>query len=215
MTSIQQTIRWAVGSVLLASALGVGVLGMAGASSYSGGEDGYDSDSEYREDHDSDDDDSGARGKPVRSTALAAAVPIDAVYRDECGACHMAYPPRLLPSASWRAIMRGLGDHFGENAELPVDTAAHITAYLDRHASDRGDALKHDRLLRGVEGQTPLRITELPFFKDEHDELSRRMVEDNPKVKTFSRCATCHRDAESGRFDEDTVAIPGFARWDD
>lgn len=215
MTSIKQTVRWAVGGVLLASALGVGVLGMAGASSYGGGETDHDSDSGYSEDHDSDDDDSGARGKPVGSSALAAAAPAAAVYRDECGACHMAYPPRLLPSASWQAIMQGLGDHFGENAELPADTAAHITAYLDRYASDRGDALKHDRLLRDVEVRAPLRITELPFFKDEHDELSRRMVEGNPEVRTFSRCEACHRDTESGRFDEDTVAIPGFARWDD
>jgi len=214
MTRITQTIRWAVGGALLASAVGLGVLGMATASS-SEGEGGYDSDSGYSEDHDSDDEGSGGRGESTRGTALAGTMPVDAVYRDECGACHTAYPPGLLPTSSWQAIMQGLDDHFGENAELLPDTAAHITAYLDEHASDRGDPMRNDRLLRGVQGRPPLRITELPFFKDKHEEVPARMVEGNPEVQTFSRCEACHRGAEKGRFDEDNVAIPGSGRWDD
>lgn len=210
MTSIKQTIRWAVGGVMLASAVGLGTYGIAAGSGY-GGENGYDSDTEHGEDHDSDDD---ARERLSRIKPAGGAF-VDVVYRDECGACHMAYPPGLLPSASWRAIMDGLGDHFGENAELPADRAAHITAYLERHASERGDPMKHDRLLRGAKEQAPLRITALPFFKAEHDDIPRRMVDNNPKVRTFSRCEACHRDAETGRFDEDTVAVPGFGRWDD
>lgn len=204
MTRITQTIRWAVGGALLASAVGLGVLGMATAAR-SGGASGYgseseysedhDSDDEYSEDHDSEDEGSSGRGESNRRTALAATAPVDAVYRDECGSCHMAYPPGLLPSVSWRAIMQGLDSHFGENAELLPDTTAHVTTYLQEHASDRGDPLKHDRLLGGMQGRPPLRITELPFFKDEHEEIPARMVEGNPEVQTFSRCAACHRDA--------------------
>jgi hypothetical protein len=36
----------------------------------------------------------------------------------ECGECHMAYQPGLLPAASWNRIMDGLADHFGENASV-------------------------------------------------------------------------------------------------
>lgn len=214
MISIKQTIRWSIGGALLSSAVGLGLYGMAGASGYGGGEAGYDSDTGYGEDHDSDGD-SEERSKRMRRPILARGAPADTIYRDECGACHMTYPPDLLPSASWRAIMQGLGDHFGENAELPADTTVHITAYLERHASDRRDPLRNDRLLRGVKETAPLRITELPFFRERHNEIPPRVVANNPKVETFSRCEACHRDAESGRFDEDIAAIPGFGRWDD
>ena len=37
---------------------------------------------------------------------LAAAT--NAAWKSECGSCHVAYPPGLLPAASWRAIMAGL-----------------------------------------------------------------------------------------------------------
>jgi len=60
----------------------------------------------------------------------------DAAWAEECGACHVAYPPQLLPAASWTRIMDGLADHFGENAELPADTANRIRAYLVAHAAD-------------------------------------------------------------------------------
>ena len=55
---------------------------------------------------------------------------------EECSACHMAYPPSLLPARSWSAIMTGLDDHFGENAMLDEATRAEIEAYLTGAAGD-------------------------------------------------------------------------------
>lgn len=219
MSRITQYSRWVVGSVLLASALGVGVFGMASASRDAGFDSGYGSEDSRSEDHDSgdrdSDDDSGYRGGTGGRSALAGADPAVVMYREECGACHVAYPPGLLPSPSWQAIMNGLDDHFGENAELPADINARLAGFLSDNASDRGDRLMNARLLRDVTTQAPLRITELPYFKQEHDEIPRRMVEDNPDVSSFSNCDACHQDAARGRFDEDTAAIPGFSGWDD
>lgn len=220
MSRITQYSRWVVGSVLLASALGIGVFGMASASRDVGFDSGYGSEDGRSEDHDSRerdaDDDSGYRSGDGGRTALAGADPAAVVmYREECGACHVAYPPGLLPSASWRAIMNGLDDHFGENAELPADMTARLAGFLGDNASDRGDRLKNARLLRDVKTQAPLRITELPYFKQEHDEIPRRMVEDNPDVTSFSNCDACHQDAARGRFDEDTASIPGSGGWGD
>ena len=48
------------------------------------------------------------------------------------------------------------------------------------------------------------------IFIRKHDEIPRRMVQDNPKVGSFSQCSNCHNLAEKGIFDEDTVNIPGF-----
>ncbi len=136
------------------------------------------------------------------------------LYREECGSCHMAYPPGLLPPQSWEKTMASLDDHFGENAELPEKERVEILNYLLDNAAGRSDYRLGNKMIRKLRG-TPLRITELPYFRHEHRELPRRMVQDNPKVRSFSQCDACHRDAEKGRFDEHSVNIPGFGRYDD
>ena len=55
--------------------------------------------------------------------------------KKECGECHMAFQPALLPAESWRGIMAGLADHFGEDASLEADLAAEIEAYLSANAA--------------------------------------------------------------------------------
>ena len=37
-------------------------------------------------------------------------------YTQECGSCHLAYPPGLLPALSWQRLMGGLDRHFGTDA---------------------------------------------------------------------------------------------------
>jgi hypothetical protein len=123
-------------------------------------------------------------------------------YAAECGSCHLAYSPRLLPAQSWQRIMDGLANHFGDNAELDAQTQRLITDYLLSEAgSPRPNA--------------PLRITEQRWFVHEHRELPSRMVVGNPQVRTLSNCAACHRQADRGQFDEHNVLVPGFGRWDD
>jgi len=135
----------------------------------------------------------------------------DPLYLEECASCHMAYPAGLLPVKSWQKVMAGLEDHFGESAELDSLTRQQIEDYLVRE-SKRGS---YRKLFRNLGDATPLRITELPYFVHEHDEIPARFVGDNDKVKSLSQCNACHRGAERGQFDEDDVVIPGFGRWDD
>ena len=133
------------------------------------------------------------------------------VYVDECGSCHMAYPAQLLPPASWQKIMRGLDDHFGENAELDTTTRQALEKYLSKASSSRS----YQKLFRNLGNQAPLRITELPYFVHEHDEIPSRFIQANDKVSSLSQCNACHQNAERGQFDEDDVTIPGVGRWDD
>lgn len=139
-----------------------------------------------------------------------------AEYKTECGSCHMAYPPSLLPARSWDALMSGLDNHFGDNAELAADSAARIRDYLVDNAADRSDARRAFAFASSVpRDQAPLRITETRYFLRKHDEVPTRLVQGNPKVGSFSNCQACHRHAEAGSFDEHTVNIPGYGRWDD
>jgi aldehyde:ferredoxin oxidoreductase len=55
--------------------------------------------------------------------------------------------------------------------------------------------------------ETPLRITETPYFKRKHHEVSSATFKRN-KIKTASNCMACHQEADRGNFSEDDVRIP-------
>lgn len=132
------------------------------------------------------------------------------LYTEECGSCHIAYPRDLLPVQSWHKIMTGLENHFDENAELDKETRQKIEGYLTQPGEEN-----YSRMLRNIDGAIPLRITELPHFRHEHDEIPIRFIEGNERISSLSQCNACHRNAEKGWFDEDNVVIPGVGRWDD
>ena len=134
-------------------------------------------------------------------------------YIEECGACHMVYPPRLLPANSWRKMMAGLDDHFGENAELDSETTQLIERYLVK--STDSSKQKYRKLFRNLGSRTPLRITELPYFIRKHDEIPAKFLVDNDKLSSFSQCSACHKYAEKGEFEDDDISIPGYGHWDD
>lgn len=122
----------------------------------------------------------------------------NATWKAECSACHMAYPPGLLPASSWQAMMGGLDKHFGTDASLDEATVKEILPFLEANAA---------REPKKARAEPTLRITETAWFKDEHDEIST-ITWKNPKIKSAANCAACHTQAEQGNFDEDTVRIP-------
>ncbi len=137
-------------------------------------------------------------------------------YLEECGGCHFPYQPGLLPARSWTKMMAGLDDHFGENAELPIEDASAIEAYLVKNAADHSDYKRSRKIMKYMQpGETPLRISKTAYFIKEHNELTRNMVEDNPQVGSFSRCESCHTQAAKGSFEEHEINIPGFGQWED
>ena len=188
----------AAGSAALATILIISFCGL-GQSLASGGYESndHDLDHEYREEY----------GQNYREAAMTT----NTAYIEECGSCHMVYPAMLLPQQSWRKIMAGLEDHFGEDAELDDATREELEDYLV-HESSR---VSYKKLFRNLGNAAPLRITELPYFVHEHDEIPARFIAGNEQVNLLSQCNACHREAERGRFDEDDVVIPGFGRWDD
>ncbi len=136
-------------------------------------------------------------------------------YKDECGSCHFAYQPGLLPERSWRKLMSSLNDHFGENAELPDADRQALTDYLASHAGDHSDARRAQQLVRSIAaGDAPLRISQVPFFQREHREIPRRVIE-SKEVGSLSNCQVCHRTADRGDFEERNINIPGYGRWED
>ena len=164
-------------------------------------------------DDDDDDDDHG--GWWGRSASSPVAVP-NALYNEECGSCHMAYPAGLLPARSWNKMLSNLENHFDENAEVDQSVNAQLTTYLTRNSADNGGSRLGRKVERsGYRGSTPLRISETRYFIRKHDELPPRAVRNNPQVGSIAMCDKCHRGAANGNFNENQVNIPGIGRWDD
>jgi hypothetical protein len=138
------------------------------------------------------------------------------LYKTECGSCHMAYPPFMLPAASWNRIIGALGDHFGDDAELDAATAGQIADFLARNSAGGGRGDYAEGTGPAIKSRMPPpRITSTDYFRGQHHEIPAKMVTDNPDVGSFARCETCHEGAERGDFDERGVRIPGYFRWDD
>lgn len=137
-------------------------------------------------------------------------------YVKECGSCHFAYQPGLLPSKSWELVMAGLADHFGDNAELAPEDQKALTAYLTANSADTANQKTAVKTMKSLKGapQT-LRITQSPYFVHEHGKIPQKLYKDNPKVKSLSYCNRCHVNAGEGSFNEHEVNIPGVGRWED
>lgn len=127
-----------------------------------------------------------------------AASATNASWKAECGSCHLAYPPTLLPAPAWRRVMAGLNKHFGTDASVDARAAAEIGIFLENNAAEGKK--------RGNDSGT-LRITETSWFTRKHHEVSASDWK-NPKVKTAANCSACHAGAERGDFDEHAVRIP-------
>ena len=129
-------------------------------------------------------------------------------WQQECASCHIAYAPAFLPKASWQRLMGTLDNHFGENASLDPATQADILKFLVAHAADSGTSQMGRRVMQGAGAKdTPLRITESRWFVRKHDEVPRA-VWSRKSVGSAANCAACHRQAEHGVFDDDSVRIP-------
>jgi len=133
-------------------------------------------------------------------------MPVNQALQEECGACHWAYHPSLLPRASWAALMANLDDHFGEDATLPAAQVAEIAAFLDAYAAEAWDT-EAARRFANLAPNEPLRITATPYWVTKHDEVDAAAFA-APAVKSKGNCIACHRDADGGRFDDQAIHIP-------
>ncbi len=156
------------------------------------------------------DDPSQAR-QPVEPTTPSPGAPTTlspgALYQDQCGACHLAYPAEFLPSGSWRAILAALNDHFGESLTISPETAQEIMNYLEANAADRSTSKRAAKVMGSLGGTTPLRVTEVPYILKKHHKISSDVLR-RPSIGSLANCAACHRTAANGVYDDHSVVIP-------
>lgn len=129
-------------------------------------------------------------------------------YLKECGACHFAYQPQFLPKRSWEKIMNSLDRHFGDDASLDERTGNEIRSYVVNNSAETSSSKISRKMLASLgRGDTPLRISDTPYFKRKHHEL-RPDVFKRKSVGSPANCSGCHLTAEKGDYDEHKVKIP-------
>jgi len=136
----------------------------------------------------------------VSSSALADsrhAVVAPPAYQEECGSCHIAYPPRFLGASAWHRVMQGLGRHFGTDAAVSPELAREIGGFLEANAG---------RKERNASPRTA-RITETEWFLHKHDEVAPATFR-RPAVKSAANCGACHARAAEGSFREREIRVP-------
>jgi hypothetical protein len=131
----------------------------------------------------------------------------DPTYKENCGGCHFAYQPELLPSGSWKMILGRLDDHFGESIDLAQQTKSVILSYLDTNAAEYSTANHAAKIMRSLRGQVPIRITKIPYISEKHREVSPGVFQ-HEAVGSLSNCIACHTTAEKGIYDDDETSIP-------
>lgn len=128
-------------------------------------------------------------------------------YKEDCGSCHFAYQPELLPSGSWKNILAGLEDHFGETVEVDSEAKRVITEYLNANAAEHSSAKRAAKIMKCLGSETPMRITQIPYIQKKHHEISPDVLK-REAIGSLSNCSACHTTAEKGIYDDDDVVIP-------
>jgi len=110
----------------------------------------------------------------------------NAAWRNECSACHMAFPPGLLRSEDWMVIMAHLEQHFGVDASLEPQVSAEISAYLKQNGASNPLFAGRDEVPR---------ITTTPRFEDHHRSAIRLWLKG--QLKSLSDCVACHKESNA------------------
>ncbi len=125
-------------------------------------------------------------------------LPLLPAYQQECSSCHVAYPPGMLPAASWQVLMNNLPRHFGADASVDAATQKDLSTWLTANGSKR---------FLGGSRPPEDRITRSDWFVREHREVPSRTWSVQA-VRGPSNCAACHTTAEQGEFNERNVRLP-------
>ncbi len=132
---------------------------------------------------------------------------LDTVFAEQCGSCHLAFPPSLAPAATWNAILDRMNAHFGRDTGLPPPMIAQLRVYLDANAAEHWDTLPSWRLRTPDPGGS-LRITATPGWRRIHRGIPASVFA-APPIFNRSACEACHADAATGLFAPQDIAVPG------
>ncbi|MCK9473113.1 diheme cytochrome c [Sulfurimonas sp.] len=140
----------------------------------------------------------------------------DKLYVKECGACHFAYQPGLLPSNAWQKMMSNLENHFGSDASLAKEDFDSISKYLNKNSAEKFMNYKRSaRIVNSLRvGEVADSISKTPYMIEKHKDIREDFIIQE-EVKGIFNCTACHTTAQKGIYSEKDILIPNFGRWED
>jgi hypothetical protein len=145
-------------------------------------------------------------GRRVHGEKCTKSLP-NPIYRENCGACHLAYPPKLLPASSWKKIINRSADHFGEPLVINTKNKEIISRYLIENSADRSSCKRALKIVKSLQGESPVRITEIPYIRDKHRKIPLKTLE-RKNIGSLSNCLACHKKADQDVFNKRDIKIP-------
>jgi cytochrome b len=136
------------------------------------------------------------------------ALPMNAAWDAECGSCHLAFHPTLLPARSWDGLLDSQSSHFGDDLALDPETLAELRGFARDNAAESQQTEAAWKIGRSVAARdTPLRITETAYWTRKHSAIADAVWQ-APEVRARANCAACHLDAEAGTFEDAAMRLP-------
>ncbi len=126
------------------------------------------------------------------------------VFYKECGECHSAYPPFLLPKKSWERVLGKLDNHFGEKiTEANITKSEHLSIkeFLLANSAESSTREVSVKIMESLGDRRPKAITKTPYWRERHKDIPKSAYKDKD-IKDKSNCKACHRDFEHGNLDD-------------
>lgn len=149
-------------------------------------------------------------GKRLTPTLAFTGPPLadNAQWREECGSCHLAFHPSLLPARSWARLLAGQAQHFGSDLALDEATRTALLVFLTANAAEQQQTEAAVKIMQSLApGTEPLRISDTPYWVSKHREINPAQWA-QPSVKSQANCAACHQDAQAGTFEDGAMRLP-------
>ncbi|MCF6323284.1 MAG: cytochrome b/b6 domain-containing protein [Gammaproteobacteria bacterium] len=142
--------------------------------------------------------------QPFKGPSLA----MNDLWNEECGACHLAFHPSLLPARSWQYLFTQQENHFEEDLMLDEETLSELLNYARENSAEKNKTEAAWKINRSVmKNERPLKITSITYWKEKHSEISDAIWQ-KKSVQSKSNCGACHFDAEQGTFQDSAMKIP-------
>jgi hypothetical protein len=132
---------------------------------------------------------------------------VNEAYKKNCGTCHFAYQPGLLPARSWGKILDEPGGHPGGMLTIEKNAKREIKNYLVDNSAEKSSGKRSRKILASIGNSTPTKISETPYIKEKHRKIKQEIFMQK-SIGSRGNCSACHKSAEKGIYDDDDVVIP-------
>lgn len=105
------------------------------------------------------------------------------LYRQTCGSCHVALPPAVMPTETWRQLLLS-NEHYGQQIQLP---GAIETRLIWNYVQTFSRPLLENEIV-------PYRLAQSRYLKALHPDVEL------PQPTRLGSCATCHPSVDQYNF---------------